>query len=194
MGVAASAVQGWVRMAPKFARHVFITDRMTRECAGPDHEPAAAAMANSLYQWLTTYYPTFKLSQMEAAQLHMDAYRQQTLAEQGQAAADPAVMLMGEAPAPPPPPPPAPPAAAAPELAQQMLELRQQQTEFQTAVMARLQQLQPGPSQPAAAPADVGIKPDPEWPVVDPAEFEIEIDLCSDSSLSDYGSAESMEQ
>lgn len=86
-----------MNLAPKYSRHIFVTDRLSRPCAGPAHEPAAAAMGNSLYQWMKTYFPTFQLEQMRQSQLAMEAYRQETLRLRGVAAADPLVLLMGAA-------------------------------------------------------------------------------------------------
>jgi hypothetical protein len=48
---------------------------MSRGGAGPDNESAAWGMGNSLYQWTSTYFPTFKLEQMRVSQLHMEHYR-----------------------------------------------------------------------------------------------------------------------
>ncbi|KAL4858979.1 LINE-1 retrotransposable element ORF2 protein [Chlorella vulgaris] len=182
--------KGWVRVCPKFARHIFITDRMSRGGAGPDHEPAAWSMGNSMYQWLTTYFPTFKLEQMKQSQLHMEHYRHQALEQLGQAAADPLTLLAGAAPAALPALPAQQPQPA--ELGQQLEQMQQQQQEFQAAVLQQLEQLraaapavQPAAAQPAAQLA--AVKQEPVWPA-DTEWDDFTIDLTYSSSL-DYDSA-----
>lgn len=143
-----SLPQDWVNLPPKNARHIFITDRMSRACPGPANEPAAWSMGNSLYQWLRTYFPTFKLEQMKQSQLQMEPYRLETLRQQGVAAADPRVALMGEAPA-------VPLVVAVPAepgaMGMQLQQLQQQQQQFQEHVVAQLQQIEA-----AVAPAGGG--------------------------------------
>ncbi len=182
-------VQGWVRVCPKFARHIFITDRMSRGGAGPDHEPAAWSMGNSMYQWLTTYFPTFKLEQTKQSQLHMEHYRHQALEQLGQAAADPLTLLAGAAPAALPALPAQQPQPA--ELGQQLEQMQQQQQEFQAAVLQQLEQLRAAAPavQPAAQPAAqlAAVKQEPVWPA-DTEWDDFTIDLTYSSSL-DYGSA-----
>lgn len=146
-------------------------------------------MANSLYQWMATYYPTFKHQQMKQAQLHMEQYRQQTLHQQGQAVADPAALLVaGLAPAAAAPPPavPAPPD----ELAQQIRVLHQQQAQFQAAVLDRLENLHAGPSAAAAAERGAAVV-EREWGWDDDEGADIVVDLSSSAS-GDYSSADSM--
>ncbi|KAL4852683.1 hypothetical protein ACK3TF_006233 [Chlorella vulgaris] len=60
--------------------------------------PRPRARGNSMYQWLTTYFPTFKLDQTKQSQLHMEHYRHQALEQLGQAAAEPLALLAGAAP------------------------------------------------------------------------------------------------
>ena len=179
-------VQEWVRLCPKFSRHIFITDRMRPGGVGPDHEPAAWSMGNSLYQWMKTYYPTFKLEQMRQSQVQMEHYRQRALQQQGQASADPLALLTGApAPALAPLPPPQPEPA---ELGQQLHLLQQQQAQM----MQQLGQLAAGGLHPAAAPAPLAlVKEEPEWPEVSGDDWDLVIDLCS--SESGYESAESMD-
>lgn len=164
---------------------------MSRGGPGPDHEPAAWSMGNSLYQWMTTYYPTFKLSQMRQSQLQMEHYRQQALELEGQPAADPLALLTG---APPPalPPLPADVQADGAEVAQQLQQLQQQQNEVLEQLAQLQQQLAQQPGQAAQPAALAAVKPEPEWPVVSDDEWDgLVIDLCG--SDSDYSSAQSME-
>ena len=181
-----------MRLCPKYARHIFITDRMSRDCAGPDHEPAAFSMGNSVQQWLRTYYPTFKLHQMKQAQMHMEQYRQQTLQQHGTASVDPMAVLAGVAAVAPPPPAEPEPGPAA--LAHQMHQMQQQQARFQAAVLQRLHGLQPSPSQAppahAAVPAPLPeVKAEPEWPE-GPEDHDVVVILSSCSS--GYGTPDSM--
>ena len=192
MSLLALLLQDWVRLCPKFARHIFITDRMSRPSAGPDHTPAAWSMGNSFDQWLKTYYPTYKLEKMKQSQVQMEHYRQQALQQQGTADADPRVLLAGEAPAPAHVAAPAAAPATAPEvagLAQQLQQMQQQQAEFQAGVMQRLEEMQPMPNLAAAAPAAAPppppvVKPEPQWPV-QADDFDLVVVLSSSSS-SDY--------
>ncbi|KAL4852654.1 hypothetical protein ACK3TF_006266 [Chlorella vulgaris] len=186
--------KGWIRVCPKFARHIFITDRMSRGGAGPDHEPAAWSMGNSMYQWLTTYFPTFKLEQMKQSQLHMEHYRHQALEQLGQAAADPLTLLAGAAPAALPALPAHQPQPA--ELGQQLEQMQQQHQEFQAAVLQQLEQLraaapavQPAAAQPAAQLA--AVKQEPVWPA-DSEWDDFTIDLTYSSSLDYVSATESM--
>lgn len=92
--------QEWFNLSPKIARHIFAHDRLSRLSVGPEHLSAAMCMGNTLQQWFTNYFPTFRLLKMSEANQQMDHYREKALHEMGVAVADPMHQLAGGAAAP----------------------------------------------------------------------------------------------